>query len=164
VVAVYRLTDGLEPDRLGAQARDRQRPGHRAGRDDDVVVGDLPPRADQRLDGGDLAGVLDAGHLAGEYVAAPQRAAQRHHRMARRDATGRRLRQERLVRHVWLRVDDRHLGPGWCELAGQSQGHVQPDVTGSDDQDPLRLHDPIVPQRPALEQPGRSRRTPVSAA
>ncbi len=51
-----------------------------------------------------------------------------------------RLRQEWLVGHVRLRVDDRDLGLGRAQFVGQANGGVETDVTCAYDEDPLRLH------------------------
>ena len=45
------------------------------------------------------------------------------------------LGQERLVRHVRLRVDDGDLGLAAAQLPLQAQGGVEPDVAATDDQD-----------------------------
>ena len=140
VAQVDGLTDGLEADAVLAQAGDRQRPGDRAGGDDDVVVRDLPGRAADRLHDRGLAGVVDPGHRAGDDLALAQLPPQRHHGVPGRDVAGRRLGQERLVGHVRLRVDDDDLGLTGAELLGQAQGGVEADVPGTHHKDPLRVH------------------------
>jgi hypothetical protein len=112
------FADGLEPDGLLAQAGDRQRSRDASGRDDDVVVLDLARRADDRGHDCRPAAVLDPDHLAGEHLTALELAPQRDDCVPRRDAAGRRLRQERLVRHVRLGIDDDHLGLTGVELLG----------------------------------------------
>ena len=86
--------------------------------------------------------MLDPDDLAGQDVAATQLATQRYHGVPRLDAAGRDLGQERLVRHVRMRVDDRDLRLALAELAGQAQGHVEPDMAGADDEDPMGTHVP----------------------
>jgi len=104
VAQVDRLADGLERDAALGQPRYRQQPGHRAQRHDEHVVADLLQAA-CHVHGDHPPGVLDLLYPAADDVAAPQRRAQRHHHAARLDGTGGRLRQERLVGHVRLRVD-----------------------------------------------------------
>src|SRR2546421_5163597 len=144
VAQVDGLADGLETDRLLAQPGDRQGTGDAAGGDDDLVVRHLAGRADDRLDVRDPAGVFDPGDVPGQDVAAGQLPAQRHDRVPGRDVAGGDFGQERLVRHVRLRIDDDHFRLAPPELAGQAQGRVQPDVPGADDQNPLRVHGSII--------------------
>src|SRR2546423_1837142 len=59
VAQVDGLADGLEADRLLAQAGDRQGPRDATGGGDDVVGLDLARRPDDRLDGRDPPGVVD---------------------------------------------------------------------------------------------------------
>jgi hypothetical protein len=84
--------------------------------------------------------VLDPGDLAGDDAAALELAAQRHDRVARRDVARGGFRQERLVCHVRLGIDDDHFGLTGIELLRQAQSSVQPHVTCPYDNDPLRFH------------------------
>ncbi len=136
------LADGLETDALLAQARDGQRAGHGAGRDQDVVVLDLAGRPGDGLDQDLLVGVVDASDLTGDDRAAAQLPSQRHNGVPRGDVAGRRLGEERLIGHVRLRIDDDYLCLARAELLGEAQrGEKKADVPSSNHKDPLRTHE-----------------------
>ena len=78
--------------------------------------------------------------LATLHAATAQFAAQRYHRVPGRDAAGRRLGQERLVRHVRLRVDHDDLRVTVPHLLRQPQGRVEPDVAAAHHKDPVHRH------------------------
>ena len=124
-----RLADGLEADRVLAQAGDRQGPRHRAGRDHD------DGRTATSTGGPTIGCTVATLRACSMRVTSPERTRQRRSsrrsgttRVARRDVAGRRLGQERLVRHVRLRVDDRDLGLGRAQLLRQAQRRVEADV------------------------------------
>ncbi len=130
-----RLFDVLEPGGLLGQARDRERPGDRAERDDDLVVGELVVGALLGHHLGDLAVVVDTGDATGDHPAALEGLAERHHHVPRFHRAGRRFGQERLVRHHRAGVD--HGDPDLAPASGLPQAvrGVHPDVTASDDED-----------------------------
>ncbi len=148
VAQVDGLTDGLEGDALLGQSGDRQQSRDGAERHHEHVVVELldVPVGCLHRDG--LVRVLDGVHAGGQNVAASKHPAQRHDHVTWLDGPRSRLRQEGLVGHVWLRVDDGHgslVGP---QLLLQPEGRVQADVSATEDQDPRRFrldcHDSMV--------------------
>ena len=79
--------------------------------------------------------MLDAGDPAIEDLCVRQNTTQRDDDVPRLEVAGRRLGQERLVRHVRQRIDDRHHCFVPAELALQAQRGVKAHVAAADDQD-----------------------------
>jgi hypothetical protein len=143
------LTHGLEADADVGQAGDGERARDRAGRHDDHVVGQLARGALGRLEGDDAFVVAHLRDGAVEYAHLGEDPPQRGHQVTRREVTRRRLRQEGLVGHVGLGVDDRdaHLTTAQLpmEFALQPERCVQADVSTADNQYVL-----VHPEAPSL--------------
>jgi hypothetical protein len=105
-----RLLDPLEPDRGLQQAGDGEEPGHGARGHDDLVVGHRDLLAVRTVHPHQPLGVVDAGDVPGDDVAAAQVAAQRDDDVPGLDRPSRDLGQKRLVGHVRGPVDHRHAG------------------------------------------------------
>ncbi|MBB5870371.1 hypothetical protein F4553_003750 [Allocatelliglobosispora scoriae] len=84
--------------------------------------------------------MLDLRHGTHDDLATLQLASNRHHSVTGGDVAGCRLGQEGLVRHVWLGIDDDHFGLTSAELARHAQSCIEPDMSGTNDQDALRFH------------------------
>src|SRR5206468_5951243 len=110
VADVHGLLDVLQAYGLVGDARDRERARNRTGGDHDDVVLELVRLADRRLDGGDLARVVDVGDLRGDDVGRLQVTTVGDDRVTRLDRPDGDLRKEGLVRHVRQRVDHGDLG------------------------------------------------------
>ncbi len=129
-----RLLDALHADALLGQAGNGERARDGAECHHQVVEGDLVRLADERRDGGDPAVLVDGGDAAGEDFGLRQHAPQRHHDVPRRDAAGRRLGEEGLVRHVRTRVDDGDGCLAVAHLLQDAAGCVQSDVPATNDE------------------------------
>ena len=115
--------------------------------DEDVVV-ELLDVTVGRLHRDGLVRVLDRRHTSGEDVAASEDPPQWNDHVAWFDGAGSRLREEGLVSHVRLRVDNGHGGLVGSQPLLQSEGRVQADVSTTEDEDPRRFrldcHDSMV--------------------
>jgi hypothetical protein len=140
VAQVDGLAHVLEPDTVLGQPGDRQRPGHRARRHHQDVVGQVERLALAGGDAGPLLGVGQPGHRPGDHPAPVQGAAQGDHHVPRLHGARGGLGQEGLVGHVRLRVDDDDLRPAPGELPLQPQGRVEADVPAPDHEDHRALH------------------------
>ncbi len=129
------LFDRLEPDRVVGDAGDREGARDGTGGDDDLVVLVLVRLARDRRDRGDLVRVVDARDLRGDDVRALEVTTERDHRVTGLDRAGGDLGEERLVRHVRQRVDDRDLGFALAEVLLELPRGVETGVAATDDED-----------------------------
>ncbi len=167
----------LKPMPWSARPGTRQGARDRARCEDEFVVGQrgraraLFVAGRRRVHGRPL-GVVDRDDLADDHVAVRQDAAQGHDDVARRDGAGRRLGQERLVRHVRVGGDHDDLHGTAAQLRFQllleAQGRVHPDVAAADNENARRFPHPPMTHRTLafVHSPGKlcdraEGRTPV---
>jgi hypothetical protein len=115
VAEVDAVGEGLEPDGVLGQTGDRQRPGDRPERHDEVAVGDL---VGARVGADAHRPLLQVGalDLADEELGMRAHGPQRDDDMARLERAGRRLGQHGRVEHEVVRADDGR--PGLAQAAG----------------------------------------------
>ena len=126
------------------------------GHDEDVVAL-LPGRAFDRLDVHRPRRVLDRRHVPGDDLAAVQDPVQRYDDVARLDAAGRGLGQERQVGQPRVRVDDRDHRAVPRQLLLQPVGGLEPDGTAADDENAfgqLGVGLDLAGRRPCRPEPG----------
>jgi hypothetical protein len=144
----------LEPDADVGQAGDRKGAGDGAERHHEDVVVDVERVTCLGLDAHLLLGVRDGAHPAGDDVAFAQHPTERNDDVTGLQRAGRRLGQERLVRHVRARIDHCHPGLAFTQLLLQAERGVHADVSAAHDENVRNLvsiHLHCLPQQLIFE-------------
>ena len=124
----------LQADGVVCDARNREGARHGAAGDHDHVVVELPRLTDLGRDRRDLRRVVDARDLRGDDAGLLEVTTLRDDRVTRFDRPCGHLGEERLVRHVRERVDDRDLGLARSQPLLELPRSVEPGIAATDDE------------------------------